>query len=98
MTKKEKKEEYKYLYGIYKRFKIKFPSLTFDRFTKEITSEEFNQNKKEFKKRWKELNAIVGLMKTDYTEEDLSYERVDAGIGQGGGTIKWEDPEGSDSY
>ena len=42
MTKKEKKEEYKYLYGIYKRFKVKFPSLTFDRFTKEITSEEFN--------------------------------------------------------
>ena len=38
----EKKEEYKYLYGIYKRFKVKFPSLTFERFTKEITSEDFN--------------------------------------------------------
>ena len=55
-------------------------------------------SKNEFQKKWKELNAMVGLMKTEYTEEDLSYERVDAGIGQGGGTIRWADPEGSDSY
>ncbi len=41
MTKKEKNEEYKYLYGIYRRFKIKFPSLTFRKFTEEITSDNF---------------------------------------------------------
>jgi|TARA_B100000959_G_scaffold252163_1_gene282071 hypothetical protein len=39
--KKEKNEEYRYLYGVFKRFKVKFPLLTFDRFTKEITSEDF---------------------------------------------------------
>jgi len=30
----------------------------------------------EFKNTWKQLNSMVGLMKTDYTTEDLSYEEL----------------------
>ena len=30
----------------------------------------------EFKNTWKQLNSMVGLMKTDYTNEDLSYEEL----------------------
>lgn len=30
----------------------------------------------EFKNTWKQLNSMVGLMKTDYTAEDLSYEEL----------------------
>ena len=35
-----------------------------------IVEEEFNTT-------WKSLNALVGLMKTDYSIEDLSYEEVE---------------------
>ena len=55
-------------------------------------------NESEFKEKWAELQGMVGLMKTDYTLEDLSYEKCSAGIGQGGGNITWKEPEGSDSY
>jgi hypothetical protein len=41
---------------------------------------------------------MVGLLTTSYKEEDLSYEKCSAGIGQGGGNITWKEPEGSDSY
>jgi hypothetical protein len=30
----------------------------------------------DFKSTWKQLNSMVGLMKTDYTIEDLSYEEL----------------------
>jgi len=30
----------------------------------------------EFKRTWKDLQGMVGLMKTDYVVEDLSYEEV----------------------
>ena len=30
----------------------------------------------EFKHTWKQLKSMVGLMKTDYTIEDLSYEEL----------------------
>jgi hypothetical protein len=30
----------------------------------------------EFKRTWHQLNSIVGLMKTDYSIEDLSYEEL----------------------
>ena len=33
-------------------------------------------NEEQFSKIWKTLNGSVGLMKTDYKIEDLSYERV----------------------
>ena len=33
-----------------------------------------NLNEEMFKSHWEILNNLVGLMKTDYTSEDLSYE------------------------
>ena len=39
----------------------------------------------EFKIRWKELQGMVGLMKTDYEIEDLSYERLEENVSGGGG-------------
>ncbi len=32
-----------------------------------------NLNKEEFNQKWAEVNHLVGLMKTDYNEADLSY-------------------------
>ncbi len=55
-------------------------------------------NENEFKERWAELQGMVGLMKTDYTLDDLSYERLPAGIGGGGGSVTWQDPPGDPSY
>ena len=55
-------------------------------------------NESQFKQTWASLKGMVGLMQTSYTEKDLSYEKCPAGIGQGGGTLTWKEPEGSDSY
>ena len=33
-------------------------------------------NEEEFKIIWNELNQMVGIMKTDYNEYDLSYEEL----------------------
>jgi len=55
-------------------------------------------NESQFKQTWTSLKGMVGLMQTSYTEKDLSYEKCPAGIGQGGGTVTWKEPEGSDSY
>tara|TARA_R100000008_G_C3533567_1_gene140691 strand:- start:601 stop:816 length:216 start_codon:yes stop_codon:yes gene_type:complete len=38
----------------------------------------------EFNIKWAELQAMVGLMKTDYRLEDLTYERLPANVGGGG--------------
>ena len=38
----------------------------------------------EFEKVRSDLQNMVGLMKTDYTLEDLSYEKLPADIGGGG--------------
>ena len=32
----------------------------------------------EFEEKWEMLNIMVGLMKTDYNERDLSYEKLAA--------------------
>jgi len=55
-------------------------------------------NESQFKQTWASLKGMVGLLTTSYKEEDLSYEKCSAGIGQGGGTVTWKEPEGSDSY
>ena len=55
-------------------------------------------NESQFKQTWASLKGMVGLMQTSYTVEDLSYEKCPSGIGQGGGTVTWKEPEGSDSY
>ena len=36
-----------------------------------------NLTKKDFEERYLEMKAMVGLMKTDYEEDDLSYEVVE---------------------
>jgi len=36
-----------------------------------------NLTEEEFKNTWNVLNGMVGLMKTDYEVEDLSYEEVE---------------------
>ena len=42
----------------------------------------------EFEEKWTELKAMVGLIKTDYTEEDLSFVKCPAeDYGGGGGSF-----------
>ncbi len=52
----------------------------------------------QFDKVWSDLQNLVGLMKTDYTLDDLSYEKLPAGLGGGPGRVihkqEWEE----DSY
>ncbi len=55
-------------------------------------------NESEFKEKWAELKAMVGLMKTDYTEADLSYTKCESEIGKGGGSVTWDDPAGDPSF
>ena len=38
----------------------------------------------EFKEKWEEIKMIVGLIKTDYTEEDLTYIKLPANSGGNG--------------
>tara|TARA_B100000287_G_scaffold397222_1_gene413562 strand:- start:166 stop:414 length:249 start_codon:yes stop_codon:yes gene_type:complete len=38
----------------------------------------------EFEEKWELLNVMVGLLKTDYTESDLSYIRLGPKCGIGG--------------
>ena len=59
----------------------------------------YNLKKKEFEEKWDLLNKMVGLLKTDYTERDLSYIKLGAKCGVGGPgrvlpTPMWEE----DSY
>ena len=42
-------------------------------------------NEEEFKIKWTEVNAMVGLMHTDYELSDLSYEKLPGNTGSGGG-------------
>ena len=51
----------------------------------------------EFHNTWKTLNNIVGLMKTDYNVEDLSFIELPVNIG-GVNTNLSADPPGSPSY
>ena len=41
-------------------------------------------NEEEFEVRWAELKAMVGLMKTDYKEEDLEFVKCPSDFGGGG--------------
>ena len=43
----------------------------------------------EFQVKWAELKAMVGLMKTDYTENDLAFVEcpAESKIGGGGGSF-----------
>ena len=39
----------------------------------------------EFEETWEMLKVMVGLLKTDYEIEDLSYERLEENVSGGGG-------------
>ena len=56
-----------------------------------------NLSTDEFNHTWETLKGMVGLMKTDYELEDLSYEEVNRPIGYGG-TDNTAEPMGEDSY
>ena len=43
-----------------------------------------NLNEEDFEEKWQLLNVMVGLLKTDYTEKDLSYIKLGPKAGVGG--------------
>ena len=51
----------------------------------------------EFEEKCEILNIIVGLMKTDYDADDLTYERLAPGMGGHNPDI-FPQPSGGDSY
>ena len=59
------------IYHIYAKDKCLYPCLKED----------------EFNLKWAELKAMVGLMRTDYTEEDLVFVKCPADKGGGGSSF-----------
>ena len=58
-----------------------------------------NLNEEDFEEKWQLLKVMVGLLKTDYTSEDLSYVKLAPKGGYGGpGKVLWTEPAGDDSY
>jgi len=55
-----------------------------------------NLTEKQFNSTWETLKGMVGLMKTDYELEDLSYEECTRAHGGGSGNAN--EPPGCDSY
>ena len=55
-----------------------------------------NLSKEEFNSTWETLKGMVGLMKTDYELEDLSYEECYRPLGVRSDNTT--DPIGEDSY
>ena len=56
-----------------------------------------NLSEEQFNSTWETLKGMVGLMKTDYELEDLSYEEIVCAHG-GVGADYQNEPPGSDSY
>ena len=54
-----------------------------------------NLTEQQFNSTWETLKGMVGLMKTDYELEDLSYEEV---YRHHGGSGNSNEPPGCDSY
>ena len=58
-----------------------------------------NLNEEDFEEKWEMLNVMVGLLKTDYTEKDLSFIKLAPKVGYGGpGKVLWTLPTDDDSY
>ena len=55
-----------------------------------------NLSEEQFNNTWETLKGMVGLMKTDYKLEDLSYEECYRPLGVRSDNTT--EPEGSDSY
>ena len=59
----------------------------------------YNLRQEEFDEKWQLLNVKVGLLKTDYTNKDLSYSIAAPQVGVGGpNRVSTTEPPGSDSY
>ena len=43
-----------------------------------------NLDKEDFEEKWQLLNVMVGLLSTEYTEDDLSYIKLGPKCGVGG--------------
>jgi hypothetical protein len=53
----------------------------------------------DFEEKWEMLNVMVGLLKTEYSAEDLSFVKLAPKVGYGGpGRVLWAEPSGEDSY
>ena len=58
-----------------------------------------NLDKEDFEEKWQLLNVMVGLLKTDYTEQDLSYIKLGPKCGVGGpGRVIYKHAWEEDSY
>ena len=58
-----------------------------------------NLDMEDFEEKWELLNVMVGILKTDYSASDLSYEKLEPKVGFGGpGKVIWTEPGGDDSY
>ena len=58
-----------------------------------------NLEEEDFEEKWELLNVMVGLLKTEYSAEDLSYVKLAPKVGYGGpGKVLWTEPVGEDSY
>ena len=55
-----------------------------------------NLTEDQFNNTWETLKGMVGLMKTDYELEDLSYEEWYRPLGYS--TVNTNEPPGEDSY
>ena len=55
-----------------------------------------NLSEEQFNNTWETLKGMVGLMKTDYDLEDLSYEECIRTHGVS--AVNTNEPEGCDSY
>jgi hypothetical protein len=59
----------------------------------------YNLRQEEFEEKWQLLNVMVGLLKTDYTEKDLSYSIAAPQVGVGGpNRVSSTLPTDEDSY
>ena len=58
-----------------------------------------NLEQEDFEEKWEMLNVMVGLLKTEYHAEDLSYIKLAPKVGYGGpGRVLRTEPSGDDSY
>jgi len=58
-----------------------------------------NLNEEDFEEKWQLLNVMVGLLKTDYSEKDLSYIKLGPKCGVGGpGRVIYKQEWEEDSY
>jgi hypothetical protein len=55
-----------------------------------------NLSKEQFNNTWETLKGMVGLMKTNYELEDLSYEECILPLGAS--AVNHTEPSGEDSY